>query len=274
MSCPDAPSAIIVNSPIAAIRTKTWATRFVFKRIVPPYFRISLVCISHESLARPRCPVGPAWRLPRLLSGRPAASGLRNGESERQTKKHPFITRRTPRPEVSTARSCCRPGPSVYRPALYGVLCCQRKSSFGCGAVEQLSRNIFPDRRAVLEPMSRAPACKPHIFHLRMPVDQKIPVPSVFVLAHARFHNRRVAQGREAPCHILSNHFRHRGRHDPRLRVRINSLAMLVKRNLQSPSLDVRHSINQVFLKQPRRQRRRCKPHIACRNAEEEHFLP
>src|SRR2546430_12281312 len=73
MSCPDAPSAIIVNSPIAAIRTKARATRFVFKRIVPPYFRVSLVCLSQESLARPRCPVGPPWGLPRVLSRRRAA---------------------------------------------------------------------------------------------------------------------------------------------------------------------------------------------------------
>src|SRR6266576_309402 len=76
MSCPDAPSAIIVNSPIAAIRTKARATRFVFKRIVPPYFRVSLVCISQESLARPRCPVGPAWRLPRILSRRRRRAAL------------------------------------------------------------------------------------------------------------------------------------------------------------------------------------------------------
>src|SRR6266699_2405640 len=48
---------------------------------------------------------------------------------------------------------------------------------------------------------------------------------------------------------------------------------MLVKRNLQSPSLDVRHSINQVFLKQPSRQRRCRKPRISRRNPEEEHFL-
>src|SRR5260370_36450819 len=73
MSCPDAPAAVIVNSAIAASKTKAWATRSVFKRIVPPYFPFYLVCISQETLARSRCPVGPAWRLPWLLSGRRAA---------------------------------------------------------------------------------------------------------------------------------------------------------------------------------------------------------
>src|SRR6266576_672184 len=274
MSCPDAPSAIIVNSPIAAGRTKARATRFLFKRIVPPYFRVSLVCISQESLARPRCPVGPPWRLPRLLSRRRAALLVCEMASQKDKRRTP-LKYKTHGAHGSFNRwsGFGRP-PSVYRALLDGILCCQRKSRLGCGAAEQLAGNILPDRRAVLEPMPGAPACKPHIFHFRMPVDQKIPVRSVFVLAHARFHNRRVAQGREAPCYIFSNHLRHRGRHHPRLRVRINSLAMLVKRNLQSPSLDVRHSINQVFLKQPRRQRRRRKSHIACRNTEEEHFLP
>src|SRR5260370_21717390 len=48
---------------------------------------------------------------------------------------------------------------------------------------------------------------------------------------------------------------------------------MLVKRNLQSTAFDVRHSINQVFLKQPSRQRRRRKPHISRWNPKEKHFL-
>src|SRR2546429_671091 len=274
MSCPDAPSAIIVNSPIAAGRTKARATRFVFKRIVPPYFRVSLVCISQESLARPRCPVGPPGVYPGSCRGGGQLFWFAKWRV-RKTNEEPPLKYKTHGAHGSfNRRSGFDRPPSVYRALLDGILCCQRKSSLGCGAAEQLARNIFPDRRAVLEPMPRAPACKPHIFHFRMPVDQKIPVRSVFVLAHARFHNRRVAQGREAPCYIFSNHLRHRGRHHPRLRVRINSLAMLVKRNLQSPSLDVRHSINQVFLKQPRRQRRRRKSHIACRNTEEEHFLP
>src|SRR5260370_39433590 len=64
----------MANSPFAGISAKFGVHRFVLKPIVTPYFGISLVFISHERLARrARCPVGPAWRLPRLLSGRPAA---------------------------------------------------------------------------------------------------------------------------------------------------------------------------------------------------------
>src|SRR6267142_4611121 len=121
--------------------------------------------------------------------------------------------------------------------------------------------------------MPGASAHKPHIFHFRMPVNQKITIRTVFVLANTRLDDRRVFQYRKAPCHILSNDFRHLRRHDPRLRVRIYQPSMLVKRNLQSPSLDVRHSIHQLLLKQPGGQRRRRKPCIARRNAEEEHFL-
>src|SRR5260370_27971163 len=61
MSCADAPSAIIVDSPMAASRTKARTTRLVFKRIVPPYFRFSLVYNSHGRLARPRDAGGPLF---------------------------------------------------------------------------------------------------------------------------------------------------------------------------------------------------------------------
>src|SRR6266568_1001995 len=163
---------------------------------------------------------------------------------------------------------------SENSPLLYRHFRAQRKPRLGLGAVKESSSHIFAQGRAVLEPVSRAPARKPNIFHLRMPVDQKIPVRSIFVLANARFHNRRILQRRKSPRNILSNHLCHRHRNNPGLRIRINSLPMLVKRNLQPPSLDVRHSIDQVFLKQPCRHCRWRKPCIRRRSSEEEDFLP
>src|SRR5437879_4141 len=107
-----------------------------------------------------------------------------------------------------------------------------------------------------------------------MTIDQKIPVRTVLILAHTRLHNWRVLQRRESPRHVLSRQLRHRRRNNPRLRVRINSLPVLVERNLQSSSFDVWHSINQVLLKQPSRQRRCRKPRISRRNPKEKYFLP
>src|SRR5437879_5382263 len=49
---------------------------------------------------------------------------------------------------------------------------------------------------------------------------------------------------------------------------------MFVKCNLQSPPLDARHSVNQVYLKKPCRQCRCREARIARRNAEKKHFLP
>src|SRR5713101_3145095 len=240
MSCPDAPAATIVNSAASSANART--ARSVFKTISPPYFPNSL-----ESALW--C-VRKANEVPPLYYKTHGAPGSFN-------RQFSFV-----------------PDPSVYRPHLDGVLCCQRKARLARSAIKKLTRNIFPYRWPVLEPMPGASACKPHIFHFRMPVDQKIPVRGILILANARFNNRRILQCWEPPRHILLRHLRHRGRNDPRLRVRINALAMLVKRNLQSAPLDVRHSINQVFLKQPSRQRRTCKSHIACRNTEEKYFLP
>src|SRR6266436_3020290 len=235
MSCPDAPAAAIVNTA-AANSAKARTARSVFKRIVPPYFSFSLLSHLGKRTTTPLLQdARRAWRFQLL--------------------------------------SLFQTGPSVYRALLTSVLRRQRKSRLRSRAVEELAGNIRADRRPMFESMSRAPAHKPNIFHRWMPVDQKIPVRTVFVLAHTRFDNRRILQCRESPRHVLSHHLRHLRRNNPRLRVRINSLPMLVKGNLQSSSFDVRHSINQVFLKQPSRQRRCRKPRIARGNPKEKHFL-
>src|SRR5260370_39090795 len=128
MSCPDAPTATIVSSAIAASRTKAWATRSVFKRMVPPYFPFSLVCISQETLARSRCPVGPAWRLPQLLSGRRAALFACDVVSQTAKRRTTPLLQdaRNHRKFQQQDRVSVRA--SVYRPALHGVLCSQSKS--------------------------------------------------------------------------------------------------------------------------------------------------
>ena len=59
----------------------------------------------------------------------------------------------------------------------------------------------------MLESVSRTAADKPHVFHLRMPVDQKIAVGSIFVLAHARLDHRRISQSRETACPHISARF-------------------------------------------------------------------
>src|ERR1700720_182236 len=53
----------------------------------------------------------------------------------------------------------------------------------------------------MFKPMSRSAAHKPNVFDSWMPVNQKIPVPGILVLANARFHNRRPAQRRKAFLH-------------------------------------------------------------------------
>src|SRR5690348_735379 len=122
--------------------------------------------------------------------------------------------------------------------------------------------------------MTRTAAGKPYVLHFGVPVNEKIPARSIFVLAHARLHNRRSAQGRESPRHIFVHGFGHLRRNDSRLGVGIHLFTVLVERNLQSTTLDVRHPVDQVFLKQPRRQRWRSKSRFAGRYAEKENFLP
>src|SRR5712664_1509956 len=115
MSCAEALSDIINNSPIAASRAKARTTRLVCKRIVPPYFRFSLVCNSPGRLARPRDAGGPLflfaiWRV------------------KKANEEPPLYYKTHGAPGSFNRQIRFGPGPSVYRAPLDDVLRCQRKS--------------------------------------------------------------------------------------------------------------------------------------------------
>src|SRR5207248_5508826 len=117
-------------------------------------------------------------------------------------------------------------------------------------------------------------ASEPYVLHFRVPVEQKISARSVLVLAHARLHDRRVAQGRESPRHVFPHRLGHLWRNDSRLRVGVHALAVLVESNLQSPAFDVRHPVDDILLEPPQRQRRRGTSHLASRYADKETLPP
>src|SRR6266404_1351199 len=126
----------------------------------------------------------------------------------------------------------------------------------------------------MLEPVSRSAAYKPNVLYFRMPVDQEITIPSVFVLANTRLHNGRAAQRRKSLLDKTPRLIRSFEARQTRLRVRIDPPAMPVHRNLQPAALQIRHPINFVLLEQPRRQRRWSKARVPRRHAKEKHFLP
>src|SRR5260370_664564 len=141
-------------------------------------------------------------------------------------------------------------------------------------SVHSPPRQSAPDCRPGLDPVLRPAAHEPNVLHLRMPVDQKLSVPSIFVLAYARLHNRRPAQPRKPLLHKTPRFFRAFRTRQTRLRVRINALAVPVHRDLQPPAFQIRHPVNLILLKQPRRQRLPRKSRIPRAHAQEKHFLP
>ena len=86
----------------------------------------------------------------------------------------------------------------VNRPILNIFLRRQRKSRLDAPRLRNSLRHVLPQRRSVLESMPRPAARNPHIFEIGMPVNQKIPARSIFVLADARFHQRRILQRRKS----------------------------------------------------------------------------
>src|ERR1700730_8242695 len=78
------------------------------------------------------------------------------------------------------------------------LLASQRKSRLPFRSFQNPGCNILAERGAMLKPVPRASAHKPDVFHFRMPVDQEISIPSVFVLAYAGLDDGRAAQRRKS----------------------------------------------------------------------------
>src|ERR1700761_3063705 len=126
----------------------------------------------------------------------------------------------------------------------------------------------------MFESMPRASADEPNIFRAWMPVDQKVSARCVLILANARLHDRRSAQRRESALDVNAYLLRRRFRHNPGLRIGIDTRSVLVERNLESARLEVGHPIVFVALKKKCGQRRGCEPQIARRHAKKINLLP
>src|SRR5579885_363419 len=133
---------------------------------------------------------------------------------------------------------------SVHCALLLRRFGCERKARLGGHAIQQPPSHVFAYGRPMLKAMPRAASNQPHIFKLRVPVNQEIAVGCVFVLAHSRLNDRRITQRGEAARHVAAGHFRH-----------------------------IRHAVELIVLEKPRRERRRCEARVSRGHAEKEHFL-
>src|ERR1700737_2806616 len=70
---------------------------------------------------------------------------------------------------------------SVYCTLLFGRFAGQRKSWFRRASVQYLLCEVFSKHGPMFEPVPGTSAGKPHVIYLRVPVDQKITVRSIFV---------------------------------------------------------------------------------------------
>src|SRR5260370_24867947 len=80
----------------------------------------------------------------------------------------------------------------VPRAILDRVLGGQGEARFGRGSVENLAGDVLAKCGPMFEPVARASAGKPYIFHFRGTLHKKIATRRVFVLAHAPLNARRV----------------------------------------------------------------------------------
>src|SRR5579872_7214083 len=120
----------------------------------------------------------------------------------------------------------------------------------------------------MLESVTRAPAHQPDVLQIRMPVDQKISIRSVLVLAHPCFQQRSIFQLRESsPQNQTSPRNRARS-HVPIPGLRIERRPMLVDRQLESTAVNRRNRVRSFAERNPAWHLQRPR-----RSAEKENFL-
>src|SRR6476646_1415279 len=104
---------------------------------------------------------------------------------------------------------------------------------------------VFSQRGTVFETMPGASTSNPHIFKLRMAVNQEIAVPSIFVLAYACFNHRSVLEFRYVLPQIFSQLSDGGFLYYSHTCVRVKALSMTVKCNFEPASLDIRQRVRQ-----------------------------
>src|SRR5882724_11216972 len=117
---------------------------------------------------------------------------------------------------------------SIYAPTLERFFARQQEARLGLRVVQDLAREVFSHRRTVLESMSGAASREPHVAQRGVPVDQEVAVPGVFVLADSRLNNWCVRKAGESVGEEPPDLFRLSRGHHARLRVRIDTLSVLV----------------------------------------------
>src|SRR5437899_8340971 len=122
---------------------------------------------------------------------------------------------------------------SIYAPTLERFFARQQEARLGLRIVQDLTREVFSHRRTVLESMSGAASREPNVAQRRVPVDQEVAVPGVFVLADSRLNNWSMCKVGESVCDESPDLFHLSRGHHARLRVRIDLLSVLVQRNFQ-----------------------------------------
>src|SRR5690242_11843131 len=105
-----------------------------------------------------------------------------------------------------------------------------------------------------------------------MTVNQEIAIGAVFILADARFDDRRIAQSRESPAKIIA-HERERLAGNAIEAIGINGRTVNVAGDFEAAALDIGNSVRFGGSVEPGGKISRGIAFVACRNAEKINFL-
>src|SRR5262245_1623 len=135
---------------------------------------------------------------------------------------------------------------SINRALLHGLLSREGKARLGGRVIKHTCTHVFAKRRSVLESVAGAAAGEPQIVEAWMPVNEKVAIPRVLVLAHAAFNHRSIRQGRHMLPQISTQTIDGRRRYNPHAAVGIKGWAVQIKSNLEAAALDIGQCVRQV----------------------------
>src|SRR5262245_9957590 len=101
-------------------------------------------------------------------------------------------------------------------------------------------RHVLTHDRSMLESMPRSTTNDPNILKLRMPVDQKITIRRVLILANTRLQHRRIRHSRHSFCQILTHRFQPLDTDHSLTTIGIEFRPVRIDRDLEPTPIDIR----------------------------------
>ena len=134
----------------------------------------------------------------------------------------------------------------IHRPHLHRLFTRNRKARFSGSIAQDSGAQVIGDRRTMLESVAGAAAGNPDIVKIRMAVNQKVAVGSVFILADTGLQDRSIVHCRKMFFQEAAKVVDRGGLNYAAAAIGIEGRAVTVKSDLEAAVFDVGKGIRDI----------------------------